>query len=153
MGKKFFFALVAICMLSQTGCAPVVKGVFSFLKNLVGFADDVARPVIKKNGAQIGVMAVRLAVLEKDKLLEAIEEARQVTEKVGDLIRRIPQSVSNGPRCIKEKFDRNEAELNNQIKTIDKIINSEQACKKTRERIEEITRENEVIARFVERMG
>ena len=157
MVKKCFFALVAICMISQTGCAPVVKGVtkiFPFLKSLVGFADDVARPVIKKNGVQIGVMAVRLAILEKDKLFEAIEEARQVTEKVGELISQLPQNVSIKSRAfIEKKFDLNSAKLNNEIKNIDQKVNSEQAYKQTRERIERITKENEAIAHRLKNIG
>lgn len=157
MVKKCFFVLVAICIVSQTGCAPVVKGVtkiFPFLKNLVGFADDVARPVIKKNGVQIGVLAVRLAILEKDKLLEAIEEARQVTGKVGELISHLPQSFSNKSRAfIIKKFDRNTSELNNEMNNMDINTSSEQVCKQTRERIERNTQENNAIARLIEKMG
>jgi hypothetical protein len=114
----------------------------------------VARPVIKKNGVQIGVLAVRLAILEKDKLLEAIEEARQVTGKVGELISHLPQSFSNKSRAfIIKKFDRNTSELNNEMNNMDINTSSEQVCKQTRDRIERNTRENNAIARLIEKMG
>jgi len=153
MYKNCFFALVAICTVSPTGCAPVVKGITKtpILKKFFGLADDVARPVNKKNGAQIGVMAIRIAITQKDKLLEAIEEARQITEKVSELISNLPQNKSRA--FIEAKSNRNTAELNNKINTIDRIINSEQACKQTRERIEQMTQENYAIARLIEKMG
>jgi len=149
MYKNCFFALVAICTVSPTGCAPVVKGITKtpILKKFFGLAG----PVIKKNGAQIGVMAIRIAITQKDKLLEAIEEARQITEKVSELISNLPQNKSKA--FIEAKSNRNTAELNNKINTIDRIINSEQACKQTRERIEQMTQENYAIARLIEKMG
>ena len=87
-------------------------------------------------------------------MFEAIEQARQVTEKVGELISQLPQNVSIKSRAfIEKKFDLNSAKLNNEIKNIDQKVNSEQAYKQTRERIERITKENEAIAHLLKNIG
>ena len=96
------------------------------------------------------VIAVRFDPL----MFEEIEEARQVTEKVGELISQLPQNVSIKSRAfIEKKFDLNSAKLNNEIKNIDQKVNSEQAYKQTRERIERITKENEAIAHLLKNIG
>ena len=162
MINKCFFAMVAICMISQSGCARVAPKAVDAVKSvIVNSGDDifkastkVAKPVISNSTDDIAKIGVKVASTGMIKLKTALDLAFQSVLKVKKIIDQMPphlrMKISSN---IWDRYASNEQALENEVNNMDKNTNSEQACKQTRERIERITQESEAIARLLKNIG
>ena len=134
MVKKCFFALVAICMISQSGCARVApKAVVAVKSVMANGGDDifmagtkVVKPNIANSGDDIFKAGVKYSSTEMIKLNTAFDLAFQSFLKVKKIIDHIPPHLRMKISSkIRDRYFRNEQAFENEMSNMDKNTNSE----------------------------